>query len=131
MKQPWKRILISDRKNWPSMRARGFWRYAIFRGAVDLGIVGGLLAMGLAAIAANGFSFSSMSFSGFFGKYLIWLPLCMMLGFLSAAFIWIQEEGRVTENPDENKPHIEAAGEDPMAPTPTSTTASKLHESSE
>lgn len=92
-----RRTLSMTKERWTEVRSKGFWRYALYEGILQLGVIGGCLVLAVKYFADRGFSLKAMSFSEFVMGYLVWMPLALIVGFLAAGFIWLSFEEKFRE----------------------------------
>ncbi len=83
-----------DKKRWSEVRVQGFWRYALYKGVLQLGLGGGFLTLAVKYFADSSFSLKSMSLRDFVLGYLAWMPVALIIGFLVAGFIWLDFENK-------------------------------------
>lgn len=86
-----RRSFSMDKEKWSKIRMQGFWRYALYKGVFQIGLVGGFLVLSMKYFADSGYSVNSLSVSEFVG-YLAWMPLALIAGFLASGFIWLSFE---------------------------------------
>lgn len=91
------RSFSMDKERWSEVRTQGFWRYALYKGVLQMGLIGGCMVLAVKYFADSGYSLGSMSVREFILGYLAWLPFALIAGFLAAGFIWLSFEEKFRE----------------------------------
>ncbi|UII27587.1 hypothetical protein LVD15_03940 [Fulvivirga maritima] len=85
-----KRYFVYERDSWEKIRKKGLRNYLLSVGLFKSGIIGGVICLLFFYLNHISFNISKFTFDEFFYGYVVWQPICWIIGLFLSLLSWIE-----------------------------------------